>query len=94
MPETLKTYNDCKDKIENYDQKKDKENINEVNRVFKQAKNQLKDIYINSFCLLGDDEGHVVIGLNKLQKAILLKPTESGPYLKIDEIQFDLVSLD
>ena len=40
----------------------------------------MKEIYINSFSLLGDDDGHVIVGLNKLQKAVLLKPTSDGPY--------------
>ena len=49
----------------------------------------MKEIYINSFCLLGDDDGHIVVGLNKLQKAILIKPTVDGAYKKVDEISFN-----
>ena len=67
--------------------------ITEINRKLKQAKNILKEIYINSFCLLGDDDGHIIVGLNKLQKAILLKPTKNGPYQKMDEINFQQQSL-
>ena len=88
-PDLLKVYNDYKKKIENFDPKKSDFNINDINREFKKAKNEMKDIYINSFCLLGDDDGHIVVALNKLQKIILLKPTSEGPYIKVDEMTFD-----
>lgn len=35
MPDTLKTYNECKKKIENFDPKKSQTNINETNKLFK-----------------------------------------------------------
>ena len=52
--------------MDEYDPKKPNMDITEINRKLKQAKNILKEIYINSFCLLGDDDGHIIVGLNKL----------------------------
>ena len=43
--------------------------------------------------MLGDKEGHIIIGLNKLHKVILLKPTPEGPYQNVDELNYDMQNL-
>lgn len=82
-----------RDIIENWDTRNKKFDSAQEIMKFRKYKNKVKDIFINCFCLLGDEEGHIIVGLNKLHKVIILKPTAEGHYIKTDELEFNITSI-
>ena len=67
--------------------------MKEISAKLKESKKEIDEIYINCICMLGDEEGHILLGVNKVHKAVLLKPTKAGCYKKVDEMDFKFTSL-